>query len=171
MAGLARIDASALLAAGIIYRDSTLTPLHEHHERRYPDDQQDKEQGNGRVHFTRVDQLEGTADGCRQAGDDAGQDDHRDTVTDAALGDLLPEPHEEDCPRDQGDHRRKDEAEAGVDHEPLILQRIRSTERLHQGEANGAVARVLGQFAASGLAFLPQLIHLRNDDTGHLHDD
>ena len=34
-----------------------------------------------------------TADG--RAGDDAGEDDQRDAVADAALGDLLAEPHDE----------------------------------------------------------------------------
>ena len=39
--------------------------------------------------------LEGVADGARQARDDAGEDDHGDAVADAALGDLLAEPHQE----------------------------------------------------------------------------
>ena len=141
---LARIDASALLAAGIVHGNPPLTPLHEDHKSGYPNDQQDEYQGDRRVHFTRVNQLEGATNSCWQAGDDAGKDDHRDAVTDTALSDLLAKPHEEDGPRDQGDHSRKDEAETGVDHEPLILQRIGSAEGLHQGKAHGAVACVLG---------------------------
>ena len=136
-----------------------------------PPIEQDQDQGDRRIHFTGIHQLQGAADGGRQAGDDAGENDHRNAVTDAALSDLLTEPHEEHRAGDQRDHRREDEAEAGVEHEPLILQGIGSAERLHQGKAHRAVARVLGHLATPGLALLAQLIHLRNHDAGHLHDD
>ena len=41
------------------------------------------------------------------AGDDAAQDDHRDAVAHAALGDLLTQPHEEHGARRHGDRRRR----------------------------------------------------------------
>ena len=42
----------------------------------------------------------------RQLGDDAGHDDQRDAVADAAAGDLLAEPHQEHGAADQADHGR-----------------------------------------------------------------
>ena len=45
------------------------------------------------------------ADGVRQVGDDAGEDDQRNAVADAARGDLLAEPHQEHGAADQRDDR------------------------------------------------------------------
>ena len=41
----------------------------------------------------------------RQRGHDAGEDDQRDAVADAALGDLLAEPHDEGGAGGERDHR------------------------------------------------------------------
>ena len=47
-----------------------------------------------------------------QADDDAREDEKRDAVADAALCNLLAEPHNEDRARRQSDHRRDEEAQA-----------------------------------------------------------
>ena len=60
----------------------------------------------------------------RQADHDAGEDDERDAVADAALGDLLAEPHDERGPGRQGQHREEAETPARVRH-----QRERRPER------------------------------------------
>ena len=52
----------------------------------------------------------------RQGRDDAGEDDQRDAVADAARGDLLAEPHQEHRAADQGDDGREAEEQAGIDH-------------------------------------------------------
>ena len=46
----------------------------------------------------------------RKAGDDAGEDQQRNAVADAALGDLLAEPHQEHRAGGEADDRREDEA-------------------------------------------------------------
>ena len=58
-------------------------------------------------HLAGVHRLGGVADGARQARDDARQDDHRDAVADAALGDLLAEPHQEQRAGRHGDRGRE----------------------------------------------------------------
>ena len=45
--------------------DAALPALHEDHEGRDGDDQQDEDQRDGRIHLTRVYQLQGAADGGR----------------------------------------------------------------------------------------------------------
>ena len=51
----------------------------------------------------------------RQLGDDADEDDQRDSVADAARRDLLAQPHQEDGAADQRDNRRQAEEQAGID--------------------------------------------------------
>ena len=45
-----------------------------------------------------------------QADDDAGEDQQRHTVADAALGDLLTQPHDEGSAGGQGDDAERNEA-------------------------------------------------------------
>ena len=51
----------------------------------------------------------------RQIGDDAGENDERDAVADAARGDLLAEPHQEDDAAGDRRHGREAEEEAGIE--------------------------------------------------------
>ena len=70
--------------------------------------------------ITKVDNLAGAAelehgrDTVRQAGDDAGEDDERDAVADAARGDLLAEPHQEHGAAGERNHRARPEEQAGI---------------------------------------------------------
>src|ERR1700684_1151380 len=75
------------LTLGVVDRDAALGALDEHAERRHADDDADQQDREQRVHLAGADRLESAADGAGHAGDDAGQDDHRDTITDAAFGD------------------------------------------------------------------------------------
>ena len=51
----------------------------------------------------------------RQASDDAGHDDQRDAVADAAAGDLLADPHQEQGAADEADGAGKLEQQARLD--------------------------------------------------------
>ena len=69
----------------------------------------------------------------RHANDDAGKDQQRHAVADAALGYLFAQPHNECRTRGQGQHGHQDEANAGVRDEAsaahgLALKRDRDSE-------------------------------------------
>ena len=63
-------------------------------------------------------------DAARQADHDAGKDQQRHAVADAALGDLLAQPHDEGAAGSQGQHRHQDEADArgSTTKSPAVLQ-------------------------------------------------
>ena len=98
------------------------------------------------------------ADG--KLGDDAGEDDQRDAVADAALGDLLAEPHDERgagvsvimviSRKLQPGLKTTDAAARRLD----LLEADRDEEALDERQDDRAVARVLGDLAPPGLAFL-----------------
>ena len=62
------------------------------------------------------------ARGGGKLGDDAHEDDERDTVADAAGGDLLAQPHQEHGAADQRDHARDDEEHARIGRQTARLQ-------------------------------------------------
>src|ERR1700730_2861676 len=72
------------LALGIVDLDLALRPLDEHAEQGHQDHDHQDQQHDQRVHFARAHHLQCIADSPRQAGDDAGNDDHGDAVADAA---------------------------------------------------------------------------------------
>ena len=115
---------------------------------------------------------------ARQADDDAGVDDERHAVADAALGDLFAEPHDETRPGRQREHRHQPESPAGVVHQRqaardfgLPLEEDGDAERLHEAQADRAVAGVLRDLAPSQLAFLRQPLEVRPDHGQELKDD
>jgi hypothetical protein len=89
-----------------------------------------------------------------------------------ALGDLLTQPHQEHRAGHQADHRRHAEAEARRQHQARrAFQRQRDAQRLEQRQQQRAVARVLRDLAAAGLAFLLQRLERRHHVGHQLHDD
>ena len=112
MRGFAAEHAVALLALRVLHEDAALRALHEDDEGDDGDRHQqedDDEDGRDRAGAA---ELEGGGQGVRQVGDDAGHDDQRDAVADAARGDLLAEPHQEDGAAGQRDHRDQAEEQA-----------------------------------------------------------
>src|SRR5205085_5869037 len=101
-----------------------------------------------------------------------GEDDQRDTVADAALRDLLTEPHDECGAGGQREDRHDREAEAPECVLHVSRNERRATgrvlaakpecdaERLHDRESNRAVARVLIDLAASHLALFRELLEI-----------
>ena len=171
MRGLARVHAAADLALGVVHRDAALRALDEHAEGGDTEHHDDEHDGEQARHLAGVDLLDRAADGAREAGNDAAQDDHRDAVAHAALGDLLTQPHEEHGARGHGDGRDEQELPARRDHHALLLQAAGGDERLEQREAQRAVTRDLGELAPAGLAFLAVFHPLRHHHRHHLHDD
>ena len=119
-------------------------------------------------------------DAARQADHDAGEDQQRHAVADAALGNLLAQPHDEDAARGQRQHGHQDKTDAGIDNEiRLSLQGEGDAQRLHGAQDQGQVARPLGDLLAAQLAFLLQLgqrlVHhghqLQDDRRGDVRHD
>lgn len=101
------------LTLRILHQQAALGAFHEDDEEDDPDrhhQHQDDEDGGQRAlaaEFQRVDQR------ARQFRDDAGEDDQRRAVADAAGGDLLTQPHQEHGAADQRDDRGDAEEQAG----------------------------------------------------------
>jgi hypothetical protein len=88
---------------------SALTFLDEHDRRDDADGDQGEEDA---LHRTTVPPG---AEAEREAGQDRGKDQDRDTVADASLRDLLAEPHEEHGARGQRDHDQRHPACVGLE--------------------------------------------------------
>jgi hypothetical protein len=124
------------------------------------------------VESARAAELQRAGESRRQAGDDAGEDDERDAVADAAGGDLLAEPHQEHRAADQRDDGRELEEPARVaDDARAALEADGDAVGLHGCEQHSAVAGVLVDDLAALLTFLLQLLERRNDRRHELHDD
>ncbi len=113
------------------------------------------------------------ADGGRNADHNAGENDQRHAVADAALGDLLTQPHDERraCGERQNGHQ--DETETGMRHD-IVLHRLQAhadTEGLRDTERHGQITRPLRDLAAAEFAFFLQLFECGNNDGQQLQDD
>ena len=107
-----------------------------------------------------------------QSGDDAGEDDQRNAVADAARGDLLAEPHQEHRAADQReDGRRAEEHPRIRDDAVAAFKPDGNAVGLNQRQQHGAVARILVDDLAALLAFLLQRFQRRDDRRHELHDD
>ena len=125
---------------------------------RHDDDAEDHE----RRQLAGAAKLEHRRDARGQTGDDAGEDDERNAVADAARGDLLAKPHQEDRAAGQRDDGAGAEEQAGIGHEfRLPLEADGDAIGLQRGQDDGAVARVLVDLLAALLAFLLQLLEMR----------
>jgi hypothetical protein len=91
-------------------------------------------------HRALVHQAAELAERVGQARGDAGEDQDRDAVAEAALGDLLAEPHQEHRPGDEADDRGQAKAEARRDDEAgRAFERQGDAERLER--ARGRACR------------------------------
>ena len=127
--------------------------------------------GRGR-HFAIPDQFRCAGNRRGQAGHDTSQDDHGNTVADAALGDLFAEPHQEHRSCHQRNAGRNEERRPRRnDDARLALQPGSSGYRLEGRERNRSVARVLDNLAASRFALFAELLQRLYEMAGHLHDD
>ena len=112
---------------------------------------------------------------ARQADDDAGEDEQAHAVADAALGDLLTQPHDEGGAGGEGDDAERDEGSAGDGDHRLAGagagQREGDGEGLHDAQQDRDVAGPLGDLAAAEFAFLLKLRERLVDDGEQLEDD
>ena len=166
--GLAAEHAVADLALGILHHDAPLRALHEHDER---DHRPRRRSPAAMMNSADSAPVRPSSQGLRSARgqrrDDAGEDDQRDAVADAARGDLLAQPHQEQRAADQGD-RRSRSGRTGRDRSPrgpadaiMALQADRDAVGLEGRQDHREVARVLVDLLAAGLALLLQRLERR----------
>ena len=172
---LAAVHLAADHALGILHRQTALGVVDEH-------DEHDEQQG-AEVHQHQDppgevaigDVVDLADDGVREAGDDAHEQDDRDTVADAELGDLLTKPHDEGgagrkgqdnddgCPDIAGKVRVD---EAVVAHHHIIRK------ALQQADGDRAVAGDAGDLLLAFLAaFLLQTLQSGDRNAQELNDD
>ncbi len=150
--------------------------LHEHdegddHDRH--DHEADDEGGRQRAGAA---ELERRGERVRQVGDDAGHDDQRDAVADAARGDLLAEPHQKHGAAGQRHRRGQAEEQAGIEHRrmgagPHAFEPDGDPVGLDQRQQHGAVAGILVELALPALALLFQRLEARGYRRQQLDDD
>ena len=163
---LAAHDLAADDALGVLHRNTALAAFDKHNERDHHDhqhhqqqDRRNRERAPGLV----LHLVPEVGYAARQADYDAGEDQQRHAVADAALGDLLAQPHDEDAARGQGQHGHQDETDARVVDEGyaaaqrLPLQGDGDAQRLHRAQAQRQIAGPLGDLLAAQFAFLLQL--------------
>ena len=110
------------------------------------------------------------ADG--NCGHDAGQDDQRNAVADAARGDLLAQPHQEHGAAGERDRGRDQEEEAGfADDAAGALQPDADAVGLERGQHHGEIPGVLVHDLAARLAFLLERFERGRDRRHQLDDD
>ncbi|SBW10187.1 hypothetical protein KL86DPRO_60065 [uncultured delta proteobacterium] len=177
--GLSAVHLTAHLAFGVVDGNAPLRPFHKHnaHQHRQHEDDQDNDLEN--AERARADEFDGVHDRAGKPRDDAREDDKRDAVADAPLGDLLAEPHDKHGPGGHGDDRDQLEREARHNHERRVrngavhaFQHRGEAEALHDGDKHGAVPGVLRQFFTAGLPFfLGHALDVRAHHLQKLHDD
>ena len=114
----------------------------------------------------------------RDAGQDTGEQQHRDTVADALLIDLLAQPHhqrgaggEAENDHDGGEPLTKAAAGTRRQSVVLVLHHEVVSDTQHQAQANGAVTGILSQLLAAGLTLLGQALQIRNRHGQQLNND
>jgi hypothetical protein len=118
--------------------------------------------------------LDGADDRPRGPADDAGEDDQRDAVADAVLGDQLPEPHQHHGAAGQGDDDRRALEPVHVGGEDAggrVLEEDGEAVRLERRQRDGQVAAPAGDPPPPHLALLRDLLDPGRDDRHQLHDD
>src|SRR3954470_5154763 len=176
MRGFAAEHAIALLPFRILYENAALRPLHEHD---YHDDrdrhQQEDDDEDGRDRAGAA-EFQGRGQRVRQVRDDAGHDDQRDAVADAARGDLLADPHQKYGAAGQRDDGNEPEEQPRIDHRRVragahSLEPDRNAIGLHRGQQDGTVAGVLIELLAPALALFFQVFEGRGNRRQQLDDN
>ena len=162
MRGLPLEHLVANLALRILDQQPALRALHEHDEGDHDDGHDDHQQDQAGRQRALAAQLKHVGDRRRQFSDDAGQDDQRNAVADAARGDLLTQPHQEHCAAGQRHRGREQEEHAGfADDVTRALQTDGDAIGLEDRQDHRQVAGVLVEHLAAGLALFLEGLEFR----------
>jgi hypothetical protein len=174
--GLAAHHLASDDALGVLHRDTAFRALYKDDECNHCDhrdneqDEGDGSEGSPRV-VARL--LVEVLNAARQADNDAGEDEQRHAVSDAALGDLFAQPHDEGSTGGERDDAHGDELAArNSDHRRgRAGEGERDGEGLNDAQQDGDVTGPLSNLAAAEFAFLLQLGQRLIDDGEQLEDD
>ncbi|RMR53655.1 hypothetical protein ALP83_05648 [Pseudomonas syringae pv. actinidiae] len=164
-------DLAALLTLGVVNSNTTLTTLNKHHETDDRYRQQTDSNQSEDVDITLTRRLERLPNCSRKTSDDTCEDQHRDTVADTALGNLLAQPHHEHRTCHEGSYGHKVETQVPRKRDALTRQANGHADSLNKSQDNSAIAGVLAYLATASFTFLLQLLQLRADGGHQLHDD
>jgi len=109
---LAAVDLVTDLAPRVVHKDLALAALDKHDEISDGSHQHHDHQRHQDAHGTGAHQLHQATHGIGQTRSDAGKDQDGNAIAQAALGDLLAQPHQEHGASRQADHGRHAEAKA-----------------------------------------------------------
>jgi hypothetical protein len=138
MARLAAHHAPAHNAPRALDGNAALRALDEHNEGHHGDharNQQGDRHDGERAPGVGLDLLVKFRHAARQAGHNAGKDQQAHAVADAAIGNLLAQPHDERRARGQREHRHQAEADARIQHQALLGENGRDADRLQRPES------------------------------------
>ena len=113
----------------------------------------------------------------RQAAHDRGEDQQRDPVADAALGDQLAHPHQQRRAGGERDDDQEELAEGQRADDALALlaadrpEQVDEADRLRRRQRDRQVARVLRDLLLADLALLLEALERGNGDGQQLQDD
>src|SRR5580692_2240211 len=106
-------------ALGVLHGNPAFAALHEYNERHHRDhDSQNHDQMNGGPILELKHVLIDIVHRVGYPNYDAGKDDQRHSVADAAFGNLLAQPHDEGRSRGHAQHGHQQEPDARIQHEP-----------------------------------------------------
>src|SRR6185312_12711812 len=171
--------AAANHALGVLHRDAPFRALdpadetndHHHHDHKSKD--RDRCQTAPCASFELVVEV---TDPARQADDDTSEDQQRHAIADAALGNLLAQPHDEGGTGGEGKHAQGKELSFRHGGHALARagragERKTDEEALHDTQRDRDVTRPLRDLAAAEFAFFLQLGQRLIDDSQQLEDD
>ena len=179
MRGLASHHLAANHAFCVLHRDAPLAALHIDDEADDCNHQRNQNDHGGlgeRSPSRRLDLLHQIGDAAWQANHDAGKDQQRHAIANAALGDLLAQPHDEHAARGEREHGHQHETNTGISDKCragrcALHQRSRNTQTLQRAQQQREITRPLRDLLAPQLAFLLQLGKRLVDHRQQLQND
>jgi hypothetical protein len=180
-AGLAAHHAPAHDAPRALDGNAPFAPLDkddEGHHGRHAGNQQQHREGRERAPAVGLDLLHQIAHAAGQARHDARKDQQAHAVADAAVGDLLAQPHDEGGARGQRQDGHQQEANARIEHHAPLGEHEGDADRLQHTQDHGQIAGPLRDLAPPQFALFlnarqrlinhrQQLKDDRGGDVGH----
>ena len=142
----------------------------DHHRHQQQEDDETGRQRPGAA------ELQRTGQGGGKVRHNTGEDDQRNTITDAARGYLFPQPHEEHGAANQRDYGGGPKEKPGIYHGgPLrtggAFQPDRNAIALERGQQHGAISGILVDLLASRLALFFHRLEIGRNRGQQLHDN